>query len=114
MLIDNPTGNFKNCKVNFVSDYCGIDTSGIVNRITITGNSVEEIVLAGKQYDLKYILSNENPDDIYFHGFLDEIYHTEQNFPYLKKIYDTNDYSFKKLKFKIYEIDYDKFNQLQN
>ena len=76
-LIDNPKGNFKNCKVNFASDYCGIDREQMVKRITVTGSSLEEIILSGKKYDLKYILSNEKPDDVGFHEFLDEIYFTE-------------------------------------
>ena len=112
MLIDNPKGNFKNCKVNFVSDYCGIDRERLVNRITVTGDSLEEIILSGKNYDLKYILSNEKPDDVGFHEFLDEIYFTEKKYVYLTKIFDSNDYGFKKLKFKIYEIDYEKFEEL--
>ena len=112
MLIDNPKGNFKNCKVNFVTDHCGVDTSKILNRITVTGDSLEEIILSGKQYDLKYILSNEKPDDIGFHEFLDEIYFTDKNYDYLTKIFDSNDHGYKKLKFKIYEIDYNKFEEV--
>ncbi|MBL77300.1 MAG: hypothetical protein CL763_10325 [Chloroflexi bacterium] len=112
MLIDDPKGNFKNCKVNFVSDYCGIDRSQMVNRITVTGDSLEEIILSGKKYNLKYILSNEKPDDIGFHEFLDELYFTEKNYVYLTKVFDSNDYDYKKLKFKIFEIDYEKFEEL--
>ena len=69
VLIDNPKGKFKNCKVNFVSDYCGISEDGILYRLVVTGNSVEELVENGREYDLKYILSNESKDDIEFHGF---------------------------------------------
>lgn len=112
MLIDNPKGNFKNCKVNFVSNYCGVDTSKMVKRINVTGNSLEEIVLIGKKYDLKYILSNEKLDDIGYHEFLDEIYFTDKNYTYLTKVFDSNEQGYKKLKFKIYEIDYMKFNEL--
>ncbi len=112
MLIDNPKGNFKNCKVNFVSDYCGIDRSQMINRITVTGESLEEIIHSGKKYNLKYILSNEKPDDIGFHEFLDELYFTEKNYTYLTKVFDSNDYGFQKLKFKIFEIDYEKFEEL--
>ena len=112
MLIDNPKGNFKNCKVNFVTDHCGVDTSKILNRITVTGDSLEEIILSGKQYDLKYILSNEKPDDIGFHEFLDEIYFTEEKYTYLTKVFDSNDHGYKKLKFKIYEIDYENFEEV--
>ncbi len=112
MLIDNPQGNFKNCKVNFVTDYCGVDTSTMLNRITVTGDSLEEIILSGKKYNLKYILSNEKPDDIGFHEFLDEIYFTEKKYTYLTKVFDSNDHGYKKLKFKIYEIDYDNFKEV--
>jgi len=114
MLIDNPKGNFKNCKVNYVSDYCGIDTSNIVNKITVTGDSLEEIIFLGKKYDLKYILSNQKPDDIGFHEFLDEIYFSDEDYPYLKKVFDSNDHGYKKLKFKIYEINYEKFDEIVN
>tara|TARA_Y100000590_G_scaffold189039_1_gene215373 strand:+ start:7021 stop:8712 length:1692 start_codon:yes stop_codon:yes gene_type:complete len=114
MLIDNPKGNFKNCKVNYVSDYCGVDISQKINRINVTGDSVEEIISLGKKYNLRYILSNEKPDSIGFHKFLDEIYFTDKNYPYLTKIFDSNDYQYKKLKFKIYEIDYDKFEEILN
>ena len=114
MLIDNPKGNFKNCKVDYVSDYCGIDTSNIVNKITVTGDSLEEIIFLGKKYDLKYILSNQKPDDIGFHEFLDEIYFSDEDYPYLKKVFDSNDHGYKKLKFKIYEINYEKFDEIVN
>ena len=112
MLIDNPKGNFKNCEVNLTSDYCGIDTSQMVNRINVTGDSLENMILLGKEYDLKYILSNEKPDDINYHEFLDEIYFTDKKYPYLTKVFDSNEQGYKKLKFKIYEIDYMKFNEL--
>jgi hypothetical protein len=112
MLIDNPKGNFKNCEVHLTSDYCGIDTSQMVNRINVTGDSLENMILLGKEYDLKYILSNEKPDDINYHEFLDEIYFTDKKYPYLTKVFDSNEQGYKKLKFKIYEIDYMKFNEL--
>jgi len=112
VLIDNPKGNFKNCKVNFVSDYCGISEDGILYRLVVTGNSVEELVENGREYDLKYILSNESKDDIEFHGFLDEIYFKENEYPFLEKIYDSENEGFIKLKFKIFEINYEKFDEM--
>ena len=99
MLIDNPKGNFKNCKVNFTSDYCGVDTSQMVNRINVTGDSLEDIILSGKEYNLKYILSNEKPDDISYHKFLDEIYFTDEKYTYLTKVFDSNEKGYKKLNF---------------
>jgi hypothetical protein len=34
--------------------------------------------------------------------------------PYLKKIFDSDKFGFKKLKIKVFEIDYEKFNKLLN
>ena len=84
----------------------------MVNRINVTGDSLEDIILSGKEYNLKYILSNEKPDDISYHKFLDEIYFTDEKYTYLTKVFDSNEKGYKKLKFKIYEIDYMKFDEL--
>jgi hypothetical protein len=42
---------------------------------------------------------------------VDEIYYDENQYPYLKKIFDSNEKSFTKLKLKVFEIDYNKFSQ---
>ena len=105
--------SFKNCKVEFNKELCNYDKdNGYLQRITITGNSVEEIINKGESYNLKYIISNEQRND--FHGFIDDIYHQEEKYPYLKKIFDSSNQGFKKLKIKVFEIDYEKFNKLLN
>ena len=92
---------------------CNYDKdNGYLQRITITGNSVEEIINKGESYNLKYIISNEQRND--FHGFIDDIYHQEEKYPYLKKIFDSSNQGFEKLKIKVFEIDYKKFNKLLN
>ena len=38
-------------------------------------------------------------------------HHNNYNqYPYLKKIFDSDEFGFKKLKIKVFEIDYEKFN----
>ena len=64
----------------------------------------------GEAYDLKYIITNKEKND--FHGFIDDIYHQEEKYPYLKKIFDSSNQGFEKLKIKVFEIDYKKFHIL--
>ena len=109
----NSPESFKNCKVEFNKELCNYDKdNGYLQRITITGNSVEEIINKGENYNLKYIISNEQRND--FHGFIDDIYANEEEYPYLTKIFDSTKEGFEKLKIKVFEIDYEKFNKSLN
>ena len=108
VYVENSPQKYNNCPVEFKTDWCGYDkNTGYVQTITISGNSLEEILNKGEEYDLKYIISNKEKND--FHGFIDDIYHEESKHPYLKKIFDSNDSGFKKLGVKIFEINYSEF-----
>ena len=108
----NSIDGFKNCKWHS-TELCNYDKdNGYLRIITITGNSVEEIVRKGENYDLKYIISNEGKNE--FHGFVDEIYFTEEEFPFLVKIFDSTNEGFEKLKIKVFKIDYEKFHTLSD
>ena len=107
----NSPESFKNCKVEYNKEMCNYDkNNGYLRTITITGNSVEEIINKGENYNLKYIISNEQRND--FHGFIDDIYANEEEYPYLTKIFDSTKEGFEKLKIKVFEIDYEKFHIL--
>ena len=111
VYVENSPNNFKNCKVEYNKELCQYDKNhSFFDRITITGNSIEEIVTKGEAYDLKYIITNKEKND--FHGFIDDIYHQEEKYPYLKKIFDSSNQGFEKLKIKVFEIDYEKFHIL--
>ena len=113
VYVENSPNNFKNCKVEYNKELCQYDKNrSFFDTITITGNSIEEIVTKGEAYDLKYIIANKEKND--FHGFIDDIYHQEEKYPYLKKIFDSSNQGFEKLKIKVFEIDYKKFNKLLN
>ncbi len=108
-VLNSPDG-FSNCKVEYNKTLCGYEKSiGHLETITISGNTIEEILSKGETYDLKYILSNEQKN--VFHGFVDDIYHNEKEFPYLKKIFDSQEDDYKLLKVKIFEINYDEFKK---
>ena len=107
LLISESTENYKiNSSI--------IKNSDKLFRVSIapTGETIEEIVANGENYDLKYIISNEIPG--YFHPITDTLYDNYEQHPYLKKIFDSNSQGFKKLKIKVFEIDYEKFNKLIN
>ena len=42
--------------------------------------------------------------------FLNDLYSNEDSYPYMIKIFDSNELGYKKLKVKVFEIDYEKFN----
>ena len=65
-----------------------------------------------KNYNLKYIISNETPG--FLHPITDALYYNYEQYPYLKKIFDSSNQGFEKLKVKVFEIDYEKFNKLLN
>jgi len=82
------------------------DTSGPI------GTNIEELIADGKNYNLKYIISNETPG--FLHPITDTLYYNYEQYPYLKKIFDSSNQGFEKLKVKVFEIDYEKFNKLLN
>jgi hypothetical protein len=76
------------------------------------GETLEELISDGEKYDLRYIIANQK-NGLYY-PFTDELYNNYDQYPYLKKIFDSNEFGFKKLKIKVFEIDYEKFNKLLN
>ena len=107
LLISESTENYKiNSSI--------IQNSDKLFRVSFApnGKTIEEIVANGENYDLKYIISNEIPG--YFHPITDTLYDDYEQYPYLKKVFDSNSQGFKKLKIKVFEIDYEKFNKLIN
>jgi len=112
VYVEKSPGGFKNCEVEFSKNMCNYDKkNGFLKRITITGDSVTEIISKGQDYELKYIIANQKENE--FHGFIDKIYSNEKDYPYLNKIFDSEKENYEKLKIKIFEIDYEKFNLLR-
>jgi len=108
VYIENSPEKHNNCNVEFTKNLCGYDKNkGYLQPITIIGDSIEEILKKGETYELKYIFVNEQKND--FHGFIDDVYNKEMDYPYLNKIFDSDESGFKQLKVKIFKINYDKF-----
>ena len=77
-------------------------------EMPIYGKSLGELVENGKEFELKYIIAKKEKN---FYPFLSDLYSNEENYPYMVKIFDSNEFAYKKLKVKVFEIDYEKFNK---
>ena len=79
-------------------------------EIGVYGESIEDLISNGEDLDLKYLISNSH--DTFYYPFVDNVYHNEENFPYLVKIFDSEKHGYQKLKLKVFEIDYKKFHEM--
>ena len=73
------------------------------------GETLEELITDGERFNLKYIIANEKKGLHY--PFTDELYDNHDQYPYLKKIFDSDEFGFKKLRIKVFEINYEKFHE---
>ena len=91
-----------------------IDSRIISDTLKISGapygETLEELISDGEKFNLKYIIANKEQTPL--HSFTDELYNNYNQHAYLKKIFDSDELGFKKLKIKVFEIDYEKFNKL--
>ena len=115
--VTDPDGVFKNYKIsqNPGSYYMFEFNSENVNLMptTLYAKSLEDFIEVSYEYELNYISINKK-DVMIFYPYLGEIYENEDKFPYLTKVFDTENEGFEKLKAKVFEIDYKKFYQLNN
>ena len=109
--LDDPLGNFKTFIIDTSnkSDHSFLQQSGNLTRIYIYGKTMDELITNGETYDLKYIISDANGS--VFHSFVDDVYKNENRYPYLKKVFDSEEHGFKELRVKVLEIDYKKFHE---
>ena len=98
--------SFENYKIN--SSITKISDTSYESTFAPSGKTIEELLINGKDHNLKYIISNQKPGLL--HPIKDTLYYDYQNYPYLTKIFDSNDAGFEKLKIKVFEINYKKFN----
>ena len=110
-IITNPHGQFKQFKINSKwSEYQELGGNVTPHgSVFISGKSLNELVKNGKEFDLKYIIVNKDGNHP-FHIFLSDLYSNEENYPYMVKVFDSKDLGYKKFKVKVFEIDYEKFN----
>ena len=94
--LDNPPENFKNFRI--IDD--PIRQSGI-RILPVQGESMQEIIINAKNQNANYLLIDDNNKLT----SLDDLYQNEDKYQELKKIFDTSESGYDRLKFKIFEID---------
>jgi len=106
VLVNEPHGNFKEKSI--------IDPNKHYSKVNpdfelsyLYAESIEDLLTVGSINNLRYIVTNENSG--FFHNYVNEIYSNEEKYPYLTKIFDSNEQGMKFLKIKIFEIDYEQF-----
>ena len=106
-IIDNSNGKFKTYTISsgILPEFSFGDVSLL--PINIYGKTLDELISIGKQHDLKYLVISE--DDSIFYEFLDDIYFNEEKYPFLTKIFDSNEQQFKSFKTKVFQINYEKY-----
>ena len=105
---DNDFKTFKSPRGK--NPYPDLYEPGKVVRMSVYGKTVEELVTNGETRDLKYIAILEKGS--YFFPFLNDLYYNEEKYPYMKKIFDSNEMNYKEFKIKVFEINYQKFHDL--
>ena len=105
-----PEGVFKNYKI---SQDPGAFYTFEFNRENVSlmptvlyAKSLEDFIEVSYEHELNYISINKNSVSEVFYPYLDGIYENEEKFPYLIKVFDTEQEGFEKLKAKVFEIDY--------
>ena len=113
--VTNPPGVFKNYKIhpNLTADFMAEfnNENRNLKPIELYAKSLEGFIEVSDEYELKYISINKNGVHTRF-SYLSEIYENEDKFPYLRKVFDTEQEGFEKLKAKVFEIDYKIYHEL--
>ena len=71
--------------------------------ITLQGETITEVIQDARNKELSYLAVTDNQQ------ILSKIYHQENNYSYLKKIFDSNEHHIK-FKIKIFEINFNEFD----
>ena len=90
--------------------YVGLYEPGKVVWINVSGKTIEELVTNGEARELKYIGILEKGS--YFYPFLNDLYNNEEKYPYMEKIFDSDEMNYNEFKIKAFEINYKKFHEL--
>lgn len=111
--ISDNTDKFKNYKSPRGKDpYPDTYVPGSLSQINVYGDSIESLIKNGEKKGLKYIAISENGS--YFFSFFTDIFNSESEYPYLKKIMDSEAMDYQKIKIKVYEINYKKFHEIND
>ena len=101
-------------KMAYFDQSKGIEYEGYNDliKIQVYGNSFDEIITEGEKLGLDYIVLNS--DGQFFNKFMNVIYYNEEKYPYLVKVFDSENEGYDNLKVKVFKIDYDQYYESLN
>lgn len=108
--IESQSNNFKNYMIK--ND---LDTKNEkIQAISLYAKSMTDFITVAEQHDLKYVIINRDEVTTVWYPFFENVYDSESSYPYLLKITDSTQLGFKKLNVKVFQIDYNKFHELND
>ena len=112
-LTQDDNADFKEFKSPRGKDpYPDLYEPGKVVWSQVNGKTIEELITNGETVGLKYISIQEKGS--YIFPFMNDLYYNEEKYPYMEKIFDSNEMNYKEFKIKAFEIDYEKFYLIKN
>ena len=105
---DNDFKSFKSPRGK--NPYPDLYEPGKVVWLSVNGKNMKELIINGELRELKYIGILERGS--YFFPFLNDLYYNEEEYPYMEKIFDSDEMNYKEFKIKAFEINYQKFHDL--
>ena len=112
-LTQEDNADFKEFKSPRGKDpYPDLYEPGKVVWVQVNGKTIEELITNGETIGLKYIGILEKGS--YFFPFMNDLYYNEEKYPYMEKIFDSNEMNYKEFKMKAFEINYEKFYLIKN
>lgn len=108
--IESQSNNFKNYMIKNDLDA----KNEKIQTISLYAKSMTDFITVAEQHDLKYVIINRDEVTTVWYPFFENVYDSESSYPYLVKITDSTQLGFKKLNVKVFQIDYNKFHELNN
>ena len=106
ILLDH--NNFQDFKISYWEQ--GMKGQKLAYQETgVSASNIEDLVLKGELLNLNYLISNQH--STFYYPYIDQVYHNEKQYSYLIKIFDSDEYGYKKLKIKVFEINYEQFHK---
>ena len=83
--------NFQDFKISSLAD--DTERSKLAyQEIGVSASNIEDLILKGEPLNLNYLISNQH--DTFYYPFVDQVYHNEEQYPYLIKIFDSHEHGY--------------------
>ena len=109
VTLNEPDSNFKEFGISEDVNNWWIGTKKL-NVINLYATDFENFILVSQENHLNYVSINKNGVNMEWYPYLRDIYDNEDNFPELKKIFDSQDEGFENFHVKVFEVNYNNSN----